>query len=60
MQFSSKKCKLVIMNKNGSFRSHQTYANLCVNVCKLVKALIYAYADSACLQVEVKDGAYLC
>jgi len=32
MQFSSKKCNLVITNKNGSFRSHQTCksSDLCV------------------------------
>ena len=49
MQFSNKKCILVIMNKNSSFRSHQTYVNLHVNVFKLVKAVIYAYPDIICL-----------
>ena len=43
MQFSNKKYILLIMNKNSSFRSHQMYVNLYVNVFKLVKAVIYAY-----------------
>ena len=38
MQFSSKKCKFVIVKENGAFRSHQT-----------CKAVIYAYADIICL-----------
>ena len=46
MQCSSKKCKLVIMNKGGSFRSHQ-----------LIKAVIYVY--NGILFIEVTEWKVL-
>ena len=42
MQFSSKKCNLVIMNENGFFRSR-----------KLVEAMSYADADTLCRFTDI-------